>query len=63
MVRRQTRLTVRSDTGSTIGTATTALGSGQGVTWIRDLVTPFRADALHLGFAALCECDGRATTP
>lgn len=36
-----------------------ALAPMRGVTWIRDLITPFRADGLSSSFAAVCECDGR----
>jgi hypothetical protein len=35
----------------------------QAVTWIRDLVSPFRADPVTVPYAALCECDGQPATP
>lgn len=41
----------------------TALEANQAVTWVRDLVGPFRAESIGVGYAVLCECDGRASQP
>ena len=41
----------------------TALATGQAVTWVRDVITPFRAESVDVSYAMLCECDGRASQP
>lgn len=40
-----------------------SVGPGQAVSWVRDLFTPFRAEAMSTSYAAACECDGLAATP
>ena len=42
---------------------TTPVAVGQAVSWVRDLVAPFRADAVGTTYAALCECDGLPSVP
>lgn len=41
----------------------TGLEPGQAVSWIRDLVTPFRGESVGESHAALCECDGLPASP
>ena len=41
----------------------TAVTVGQAVSWVRDLIAPFRADSVGTPFAAVCECDGLGSTP
>jgi hypothetical protein len=53
---------VRTVTGEPVYPSTT-LASMQAVTWVRDLVSPFRADPMTASFAALCECDGLPSAP
>ncbi len=41
----------------------TGVEPGQAVSWIRDLITPFRAEPMTTSYAALCECDGLPASP
>lgn len=53
---------VRTVTGEAVY-PDTLLRPTQAVSWIRDLLTPFRADPTSTSFAALCECDGLPSSP